>query len=69
MSSEREEAFEDQLSHSGIELKRRIALLDPNCDFFGAYFSLEDVEVQRFPKEGWTTISGGEYLRQLDLEE
>jgi len=69
MSSEREDALEDQLLRSGNELDRRIALLDPNCDFFGAYFSLEDVEVQRFPREGWTTISGDEYLRQLDSEE
>ncbi|GGG10123.1 hypothetical protein GCM10010924_43800 [Rhizobium wenxiniae] len=67
MSSENEEALEDQISDCGNDLKRRIALLDPACDFFGAYFSLEDVEAERFPRDGWTTISGEEYLRQLDL--
>ena len=69
MNSEREEALEDQLSDNDIEFKKRIALLDPNCDFFGAYFSLDEVEDQRFPRDGWTTISGEEYLRQLDLVE
>ncbi|WP_311272161.1 MULTISPECIES: hypothetical protein [unclassified Rhizobium] len=69
MSSKREGALEDQLSHSAIQLKRRVALLDPDCHFFGAYFSLEDVESQRFPSDGWTSISGEEYLRQLDSAE
>jgi len=69
MNSEREEALECQLSESGIDLKKRVALLDAECDFFGAYFSLNRVEDQRFPRDGWTTISGEEYLRQLDIVE
>jgi hypothetical protein len=52
MSWEKEESFEDQLSDSGNDLRRRLALLDPACDFFGAYFSPEDVEAQRFPRDG-----------------
>lgn len=69
MSSERRAALEDKLSISVNELKSRVALLDPNCHFFGAYFSLEDVATQRFPTDGWTSISGEEYLRQLELAE
>lgn len=69
MISEREEALKGQLSENGIDLKNRVALLDPECDFFGAYFSLDQVEDQRVPRNGWTTISGEEYLRQLDIAE
>ena len=67
MKSEREKELEDQLSDNEIALQKRISLLDPNCDFFGAYFSLDDVGSQRFPEDGWTTIGAEEYLRQLDL--
>lgn len=69
MNADREEEIEEQLSDSGMELKNRIALLDPDCDFFGAYFMVESLEDERFPREGWTTISGDEYLRQLDMAE
>jgi hypothetical protein len=69
MNVEMEEALEAQLSDKDLDLKSRVALLDPNCDFFGAYFSLEDVGNQRLPRDGWTTIGGKEYLRQLDSVE
>ncbi|KPF42278.1 hypothetical protein [Rhizobium sp. AAP43] len=66
MDNENQEALEDQISDCGDDLRRRIALLEPACDFFGAYFSTDDLDSQRFPSDGWTTISGEEYLRQLD---
>ncbi|MDQ0422611.1 hypothetical protein J2045_003659 [Peteryoungia aggregata LMG 23059] len=66
MDNENQETLEDQISDCGNDLRRRIALLDTACDFFGAYFLTDELDSQRFPSGGWTTISGEEYLRQLD---
>ncbi|MCE6074259.1 hypothetical protein [Agrobacterium vitis] len=64
MNAENEMALKNQLKDA--PRSSRLKLLDSNCDFFGAYFSPEDAAISRSPKEGWTTISGKEYLRELE---
>jgi hypothetical protein len=66
LSADKEDTLEKQLLGSGDNLKTRTGLLDPNCDFFGAYFSVETPEDDRFPRIGWTTISARQYLSYLE---
>ena len=66
MDSEKQKELDHRLSCSGNELESRVALLDRNCHFHGAYFSRDDLSYQRFPTDGWTTVGGEEYLQLLD---